>query len=344
MAFDSSDLQMIFKTASITVTIFSILSISHGQRRSLQPITNINAKISGGDEASLYEYTFMAIVVKYDQEKRRSTSEEEKEGRGRLICGGAIIHKDWVLTASRCFDGVESYKMFEIFAGIVNLKSEVGQQIRQIEQIAIHPYYNTSSDAFNIAMVKVSTPFKITSHVNSGYLPVKPLSISGTERCHILGFVREYEEIQGKEIYEERLIKVQLHAIDYRECANRLKIIGSHQPYNFSKRNYCLIQIEDYPHNNSQGACDGDVGGPCVCGFKIQGIIAHQTNNSCFKPGHPTTIVDVGHHLNWIRAVILQLNIITKSSAMQISSHARFLLKLFYILFLLKSLYYIDHL
>lgn len=61
-----------------------------------------------------------------------------------------------------------------------------------------------------------------------------------------------------------------------------------------------------------QGACSGDEGSPSVCGYKIQGIIAHASNDTCKGGGMPTTVVDVGEHLAWIRHTVLELNVVSR--------------------------------
>lgn len=57
-----------------------------------------------------------------------------------------------------------------------------------------------------------------------------------------------------------------------------------------------------------QGACEGDEGSPNVCGYKIQGIVAHASKDTCQGGGFPTTVVDVGEHLAWIRHTVLELD------------------------------------
>ena len=81
-------------------------------------------------------------------------------------CGGSILSNMFVITAANCFHGLTLFPgIFSIKAGTNNIfdENEATIQIRTVSQIIIHPNYDSKNFLNNIALVRVSFPFNMTT-------------------------------------------------------------------------------------------------------------------------------------------------------------------------------------
>ena len=70
-----------------------------------------------------------------------------------------------MLTASHCLDGL-SVLQFDVMAGQHNIHlPDIHEEVRLVSKMFIHPNYTWNDKEFDIGLVKVTTPFKLTDYI-----------------------------------------------------------------------------------------------------------------------------------------------------------------------------------
>ena len=126
-----------------------------------------NSRIFDGLTANVDEFPWM-VVLRFSQTSNVSNS--------LALCGGSIISDRFVITTASCFyNGQQFPQAFFIQAGIHNIlyPNVTTQQIRSISNIYVHPDYNATNFINDIALIRVSNQFDLTSPV------VSSINISG---------------------------------------------------------------------------------------------------------------------------------------------------------------------
>jgi secreted trypsin-like serine protease len=100
-------------------------------------------------------------------------------------CGGVIISDTFILTAASCFRNVTAFvQYFTIKAGIhriVNV-NEPTEQVRFISQLIQHPNYTNNSYLNDLAMIRVSLPFRLDRW---NVFPIKLSNLTSVENINL---------------------------------------------------------------------------------------------------------------------------------------------------------------
>jgi secreted trypsin-like serine protease len=75
------------------------------------------------------------------------------------FCVGSILNEWYIITVAHCFEeNIHTLSTITVCAG-TNLLSDTCRQLRSVEYVAKHPKYNTRTHEYDIALIRVDTPF-----------------------------------------------------------------------------------------------------------------------------------------------------------------------------------------
>lgn len=129
----------------------------------------VQPQVVGSSSVPNGKYPFLTALL---DTRGGSTAYEQQ------FCGGTLVNSNHVLTAAHCVSQknvfgqlqVSPVQPLRITAGRTVLNSTQGQ-VRKVSNISIHPRYNGNNDAYDVAVIKLSSPV-------TGVKPIKLASPS----------------------------------------------------------------------------------------------------------------------------------------------------------------------
>lgn len=203
---------------------------------SAQEVCKDPRKIVGGEDADLKNYPWQVAL--------------DVDG---ALCGGTIIHRDWVLTAAHCFQVSKDPRSIRAKAGVSNY--EVAGRWIAVDRVIVHGDYNPDTNEHDLALVKLKS-----QPIGKPIPPARPeLKLEPCALLEVSGWGRTKEGGRTSKTLQRALVPY----VDNATCNAPGSYDGAIRP------NMMCAGL----HAGGIDACQGDSGGPLVLRSEEHGVV-----------------------------------------------------------------------
>jgi len=193
------------------------------------------------------------------------------------ICGGSILSQNKIATAAHCCDG-QSASSLRVVAGAHDIGSnEASQQVMSVSRIVMHPSYNGNTINNDGCKLFLSSNLALNNRVAT-------ISMCSSEptsgNCVATGWGTT--STSGS-VVPPQLQKVSLAVIPRATCSSNYAGVNT-----ITTSMLCAGGVE------GQGGCNGDSGGPIVCGSCLAGATSWGMQ-PCAQRRYPTVYANVAN-------------------------------------------------
>jgi len=254
----------------------------------LLAVACVSAKLTAKQEASINSYLSKwiepRIVGGEDADAGEFPHMLQLQNQGSHYCGASILNENYALTAAHCVQ--DSQSNYKLVAGQLKLDTaEDSEQVKEIESIVIHPKYGSADYDYDVAVIKVKTPFEFNDNVQPIELyPTADVPTGGKAQTSGWGRLSAGGPIPN------HLQKLEVTLYEDNVCSGAYGDI-------FTPNMVCAGNID-----GGHCVCNGDSGSPLYIeedGKKLQvGVVSW--GYPCANQGYPAAYAEVGAFIDFI--------------------------------------------
>jgi len=215
-------------------------------------------------------------------------------------CGGSLIAPGVILTAAHCADKFRSEPgKLKVRCGEWDTQNQTeprAHQDRSVENVDIHPEFNSRNLANDWALLYTTEPFELQEHIDTVCLPEPEEQFDG-QNCFATGWGKDQFGAAGE--YQVVLKEIDLPIVGHQQCQDSLRRTRVGRRFQLDDSFICAGGIA------GKDTCKGDGGSPLVCQSKgdpftyVQaGVVAWGIG--CGEDATPGVYASVSKAVCWI--------------------------------------------
>ncbi|XP_073962515.1 uncharacterized protein [Choristoneura fumiferana] len=235
-------------------------------------------RVYNGQAVSVVDFPFMASI----------------HIERRFACAGAIIRKDFIITAASCLKPFHAAQRIPHLNLEVRVASDFTSQYGElipVTEMYFHPHFNHESLSNNLAILKLRKRLKFNQKARKIMVDDKANKMpENAENIFILG----WGSLNMKKEYQVETTPLSYAFVDVynlQECKN------VYSSFYVKDKNFCTGYVSE-----GSGACKNDIGGPAVVDSVLTGVISYGSPH-CGQPDAPTVYTKLGYYADWINSV-----------------------------------------
>ncbi|KAL7854158.1 hypothetical protein AOLI_G00210020 [Acnodon oligacanthus] len=240
----------------------------------LRVVAGTDVSIIGGKEAKKLKPWLVSIQLKQHH-----------------VCGGALIHEQWVLTAAHCKNFLKPIESVTVLLGALSLKNSKNTQRIKVQSYEIPQKFRVETKENDIMLLKLQEKVHLNGKtVKVILLPKAGKDIQAGTKCQVSGWgTTSVEAVKSSDKLRELEVEV--------VCRDLCNCYYDNNPF-ITEDMLCAGNKEQ-----KKDACWGDSGGPLICKKSMVGLVSG--GNGCGDPKKPGVYTLLSkRHLFWIKTII----------------------------------------
>ncbi|ELU06672.1 hypothetical protein CAPTEDRAFT_18116 [Capitella teleta] len=232
---------------------------------------SINSRIIGGSEAVAHSWPWQARVVAAGVE-----------------CGGSLIDTQFVITAAHCLATNTDPNSWTVILGDHDRRLvEENQETLDVVATIIHSGYDPSTNANDIALLKLKSPVVYTNAISPLCLPEVGDSFADGTECVVTGWGLTSSRATS---LSQVLNQVRIPLVSRARC---IEYHGD-----IILRSMICAGLDE----GGRDTCQGDSGGPLACKSKGRYVLTGLTSfgRGCAEPESPGVYTRLSSFTAWV--------------------------------------------